>query len=57
VGVRDEDVSAVTDAGAVNALYGSAAGIQAADDQVWHEDSTGVSDSAESGDEFGWKLA
>jgi hypothetical protein len=56
VGVRDEDVGALTDAGAVSALYGSAGGIQAANDQVWHEDSPGVSDSAESGDEFGWKL-
>jgi hypothetical protein len=56
VGVRDEGVGAASDAGAVNALYGSAAGIQSAGDQLWHEDVAGVEEVAEAEDEFGWKL-
>ena len=32
----------VSDAGAVNVLYGSAAGLTAADNQFWHQDSTGI---------------
>jgi len=59
VGVPHEDVGTVADAGAVNVLYGSAARLQATspDDQFWNQDSTGVSDAAESGDAFGSSLA
>jgi hypothetical protein len=57
IGVPGEDVSGVLDAGAVNILYGSAAGLTAAGDQVWHQDSAGVQDAAEEGDAFGTALA
>jgi hypothetical protein len=58
VGVPFEDVGTVTEAGAVDVLYGSAAGLQAAspDDQFWNQDTTGVQDTAESGDTFGASL-
>src|SRR5207249_2275194 len=58
VGVPHEDVGAIGDAGAVNVLYGSAAGLQAVSpaDQFWTQDSAGVKDAAESGDTFGASL-
>src|SRR5436190_1990412 len=58
VGVPHEDVGTVADAGAVNVLYGSAGRLQATspDDQFWNQDTTGVKDTAESGDTFGSSL-
>jgi disulfide bond formation protein DsbB len=48
-----EDVGAVPDAGAVNVIYGSAAGLTGAGDQFWHQDSAGILDTAEEADNFG----
>ena len=42
IGVPDEDIGAISNAGAVNVLYGSASGLTAAGDQLWHQDSSGV---------------
>ena len=58
IGVILENVGTVRDAGAVNVLYGSAAGLQATspDDQFWNQDSPGVKDTAEGGDQFGYSL-
>jgi hypothetical protein len=55
---RVEDVDGILNAGAVNVLYGSAAGLQATapEDQFWSEDSPDVEDQAEQEDEFGWSL-
>jgi hypothetical protein len=57
-GVALEDVRAITDAGAINVLYGSASGLQATspNDQLWHQNSSGVEGSAEEGDHFGQSL-
>jgi FG-GAP repeat len=57
IGVPDEDVGAIDNAGAVNVLYGSATGLSAAGDQFWTQDSTGVPGDAETGDLFGSSLA
>jgi len=57
IGVPFEDVEAIGNAGAVNVLYGSSGGLTATGDQSWHQDSSGVIDTAESGDNFGWSLA
>jgi len=57
IGAPFEDVGTVDDAGAVNVLYGSSGGLTATGDQSWHQDSSGVIDTAESGDNFGWSLA
>ncbi len=63
VGVPEEDVAAITDAGAVSVIYGSADGLQGAsppgvkDDDLWHQDSSGVDGAAETGDRFGACLA
>src|SRR5919198_5628860 len=57
VGVPLEDVGTVANAGAVNVIYGSAAGLTAAGNQFWHENKGGIDDSAEPGDRFGSGLA
>jgi FG-GAP repeat len=53
VGVRGEDVAGAADAGAVNVLYGSGAGLTGAGSQQF----TQVGSAAESDDGFGWSLA
>jgi hypothetical protein len=57
VGVSSEDVGAIVDAGAVNVLYGSAGGLSGSGSQLFTQDSSGVVDAAEAGDQFGYALA
>lgn len=58
VGVPFEDIGATFDAGAVNVLYGSAAGLTSAESQFWHQGSAGMAgDGAEAFDGFGSSLA
>ena len=57
VGVPFEDAGGVFDAGAVNVLYGSAGGLSASRNQIWHQESPGVADAAEFVDRFGSALA
>ena len=57
VGVPNENVGTVSDAGAVNVLYGGAAGLSATGNQFWHQDSSGVLNTAEATDLFGLALA
>ena len=45
------------EAGAVNVLYGSSAGLRSSGNQIWHQDSTGIKDSVEEDDGFGYALA
>src|SRR5205823_13608732 len=54
-----KDVRGVTDAGRVQVLYGSAAGLQSVgpDDQAWSQGANGVQDQPEAGDAFGAGLA
>jgi hypothetical protein len=56
VGVPDEDVGVVADAGAVNVLYGATNGLTSTGNQLWTQNNTGAGDSAESGDLFGSKV-
>ena len=56
IGVPFEDFGA-TDDGGVNVIYGSAAGLTAAGNQFWSQDSTGIAGAAETGDRFGSALA
>jgi hypothetical protein len=53
VGVYSEALPNAFDAGAVNVLYGSDAGLVAAGSQLWHQDSPGILDLAELADIFG----
>jgi disulfide bond formation protein DsbB len=53
VGTDGEDVGAIRDAGVVNVIYGSAAGLTPTGNQLWSQNSPGILDSAETGDAFG----
>jgi hypothetical protein len=57
VGVRGESVGHVPDAGAVNVLYGGAAGLTGSGSQTFTQNSSGVGSIAEAGDWFGFALA
>jgi hypothetical protein len=56
IGTAREDVGATADAGAVNVMYGSAAGLPGASGQLFTQDSSGVGGTAEPGDSFGASL-
>jgi hypothetical protein len=57
IGSPGEDLGAVADAGLVQILYGSPSGLSAAGSQAYNQDSTGIADTAESGDRLGTALA
>ena len=56
IGVPKEDIGTIANAGAVNVLYGSGAGLTAGGDQLWHQDGVGVQGMAEDGDQLGFSL-
>lgn len=59
IGVPGEDLNGQSNAGAVHILFGHAnEGLSAAGDQFWYQGAaTGLDDSPEAGDKFGWALA
>lgn len=56
IGVPGESISGADNAGAVNVMYGSAAGITASGDHLWYQSRLGTG-SDEAGDRFGASLA
>jgi hypothetical protein len=56
IAARAENVGTVVAAGAVNVLYGSSAGLTAAGDQYWTQNSPSVKDTADTGDHLGSSL-
>jgi hypothetical protein len=56
-GVPNESIDGVSNAGGVNVLYGSAAGLTADGNQFWDQDQPGIEDTAEESDTFGHSLA
>jgi hypothetical protein len=57
IGVPLEDIGAISDAGAINILFGSAGGLTAASNQQFWQGAGGVAGPAERGDSFGYALA
>jgi hypothetical protein len=57
VGVPFESVGSVSGAGAVSVIYGSRRGLNAAGNQFWHENVSGIDGVASDGDNFGYALA
>ncbi|WP_437319059.1 hypothetical protein [Sorangium sp. So ce385] len=57
IGAPDEDVDGHDDGGAVHVFRGTAAGLSAVGDPMFHENSPNVPGSVEEGDRFGWSLA
>ena len=52
----DEDVGSITDAGYVYTILGGTSGLSSTGDLAWHQDSSGVEDTAEDTDRFGARL-
>jgi FG-GAP repeat len=57
IGVQNEDVATVVDAGAVSILFGRASGLTAEGDQFLHQDTSGIANRAQTNDFFGGALA
>lgn len=57
IGVPGQDVGKITNAGAVNILYGSGRGLTAVGNKVWTQDSAGILTNAEANDYFGSSLS
>lgn len=57
IGVRAEDYGAIANSGIVHVLYGSNSGLTAIGDQRWHQDVSGINETAEATDLFGSSLA
>ena len=53
VGAPDESAGATVGVGVLHVLPGSAGGLTGTGSQLWGQDSTGIADSAETGDGFG----
>jgi len=54
-----EDINGKTNAGAVNVIYGSAQGLHrntSLPNQFWHQDTNGIKNKANTGDEWGYAL-
>ncbi len=56
IGVPDEDIGSIWDAGAVNVLYGGSSGLSATGDQFWSQGATGIAGDVELWDHFGAAL-
>jgi len=52
IGIPDEDIGTVVNAGGVQVMYGSASGITATGDKIWNQEG-----GAETGDQYGKALA
>jgi hypothetical protein len=57
IGVPGENVNGALGAGAVNVLYGAPVGLDATEDQLWHQNKTGFAEDPEARDNFGRALA
>jgi hypothetical protein len=57
VGVPAENIGTLSNVGGVNIIYGSASGLTATDNQLWHQAFPDIDDTAEVGDQFGYSLA
>jgi hypothetical protein len=57
ISVPGESVGGAANAGAVQVLYGSSGGLDAAGNQFWTQNSAGIPDAAEPEDGFGTRLA
>src|SRR5205823_1853440 len=56
VGVPDENLGRIADAGAVRVLYGSPLGLTVTGNQLWSEDTPGLEGTADARDHFGAAL-
>ncbi len=52
----DDEVSGLSNAGVVNVIYGSGVGLQSGNDQLWHQNVSGIAGVAQASDLFGYAL-
>lgn len=57
VGVPEEDWNTTKNAGVTHVLYGTSGGLSATNDQIWHQNISGIWSSNEANDRFGSALA
>ncbi|HWB20537.1 MAG TPA: FG-GAP repeat protein [Phycisphaerales bacterium] len=57
IGVPDEDIDGVSNAGAVHVLYGSSNGLRTDNDDLWTENTNHIPSTCEAGDSLGHSLA
>ncbi len=57
VGAPGESIGSISEAGAVNVLYGSAAGLTSVGNQQWSQGVAGIVGDPETGDAFGFSVA
>lgn len=57
IGIPSEAIGNIEKAGAVAILYGGPDGLGSNNNQLWHQNSSGIKDRAEADDKFGWSLA
>jgi len=56
LGFDGENIGAISHTGAANVIYGTSTGLNAADDQFWHQNLPGIEDNSEGGDNLAWAL-
>lgn len=56
IGVRSEGAGATSGIGGVHVIYGSTNGLSSSGSQFWNQNSTGILDEGEAGDNFGLSL-
>lgn len=58
IGVPQEDLVDVVDSGVIEVLYGATGGlVRRSSNDFWHQDRSGMEDTAETDDQFGYALA
>jgi hypothetical protein len=57
IGEPTENLDAGADCGVVHVIYGSASGLSSTDDDLWHQDSTGINNVVEKDDWFGYRVS
>ena len=57
IGAPGEDIGLIVNAGAVNVIYGSPAGLTSVGNEMWEQNSVGIRGAAEANDRFGSALA
>jgi disulfide bond formation protein DsbB len=55
-GADQEDIGSLRNVGAVQVIYGTASGLSASGNQLWHQNSPGILDAAEEGESWGGPL-
>lgn len=56
IGVPREDIDGISNAGAINVLYGSGSGLRSNGDDFWHQNAPSIKESAAADENFGLEM-